>query len=106
LFESPESNQYDKIEIGLGLYNVEKAKMNINFSIKYVNEFIIVIWSEGKRFCHILKNAIDTKSNFINILTLNKMNKEWSLSVNIKCFENTEDCVNENLTHLEINSSH
>ena len=106
LFENPESDQYDKIEIGLGLYNVEKSKMNINFSKKYVNEFIIVIWSEGKSFCHILENSNDTKSNFINILTLNKINTEWSLSVNIKCFENTEDYVNKNLTHLEINASH
>ena len=105
-FEKPEQEQYDKIEIALGLYNDEKSKMNINFSKKYVTEFIIVIRTQGKIFCYTLENLVDSKSNFINILTLTKIDKKWCLSVNIKCFENSKDYINKNFINIEINARH
>ena len=106
LFENPEQGQYNKIEIALGLYDDEKSKINIDFSKKYVTEFIIVIWTEGKQFCHIVENSLDTKSNFINILTLNKIDTIWSLSVDLKYYVNTKDFTNKNFDNPQINASH
>jgi len=106
LFENPEQNKYDKIEIALGLYNVEKSKMNISFSKNCVTEFIIVFRTEGKQYCYILENTINIKSNFVSILSLTKIKEQWSLSVDLKDYENTEDFVNKNFENLQMNASH
>jgi hypothetical protein len=106
LFEKPEQNKYDKIEIALGLYNVEESKMNISFSKNCVTEFIIVFWTEGKQFCYIFENTINIKSNFVSILSLTKINEQWSLSVDLKDYENTKDFVNKNFDNLQMNASH
>ena len=90
-FKHEKCNQYEEINIGIGLYSLHTNNNRFDYSNEYVKNFIICIRTNGQSNFIKLDNENKSNSRFINLLRFKKVLDNWNLEFISEAYQTVED---------------
>jgi hypothetical protein len=95
-FKHEKCNQYEEINIGIGLYSLHTNNNRFDYSNEYVKNFIICIRTNGQSNFIKLDNENKSNSRFINLLRFKKVFDNWNLEFISEAYQTVEDYISIN----------